>query len=116
MTFPAGVSVVKLPGSSGRMLIESGSKLTIKAPAGASVIFLIGGLFTTQSGAKVVLAGGIKANHVAYVVDHDVTLGSHSSAMGTMLALTGNCMLDNKSTLKGALICESSATFGVEPR
>ncbi len=111
MTFPTGVNVVKLPGTLGRMLIESGSKLTNKASKGSSVIFLIGGLFTTQSKAKVVLAGGIKAKNVAYVVDGDVTLGTRSSVIGTMLAPTGSCMLDHKSALTGAIICESSVTF-----
>jgi choice-of-anchor A domain-containing protein len=108
MSFPAGTNVVAL---TGRMLIESGSKLTIKAPAGASVIFQIGTLFTTQSSAKIVLSGGIKPGRVAYLLDGDVTLGTKSSVMGTLLAPSGNCMMDSGSKLAGAIICENSVTF-----
>jgi hypothetical protein len=109
MVFPAGTSVVAI---SGRMLIEPKSKLTVKASAGSSVIFLVGTLFSTTFGAKVALAGGIKANNVAYVVDDDVTLGTNASVMGTILATASNCMLDDSSKLKGALLCGTSVTFG----
>jgi choice-of-anchor A domain-containing protein len=108
MTFPNGTSVVAV---TGRMLMESGSKLTIKAPAGASVIFLIGTLFTTQSSAKVSLSGGIKPGKIAYVLNGDVTLGTKSSVMGTLIAPSGNCMLDHGSKLDGAVICNDSVTF-----
>jgi hypothetical protein len=105
MKFPSGTSVVAV---TTRMLIESESVLTIKASPVSSVIFLVGTLFTTQSHARIVLAGGIKANNVAYVVNNDVTLGSNSSVMGTMIAPSGNCMLDDMSRFKGALLCGSS--------
>jgi hypothetical protein len=95
-----------------RMLIESDSVLTIKAPSGSSVIFLVGTLFTTQSHARIVLVGGIKANNVIYLVNNDVTLVTGSSVMGTMIAPSGACVLDDMSKLKGALICGSSVTFG----
>ena len=108
MRFPAGTSVV----ATSSMLIENNSKLTIRAPRDASVIFQVGGLLTTQLHGKIVLAGGIQADHLAFVVGADVTLGQHSSVMGTVLAPSGNCTLDDGSRLKGALFCDSSVTFG----
>ena len=103
-----GTSVVAL---AGRMLLDSDSKLTIKAPAGSSVIFLVGTLFSTTFHAKITLAGGIKASNVAYVVDDEVTLGTGASVMGTIRAPSSSCMLDFSSKLKGALLCGTSVTF-----
>ncbi|HYM01501.1 MAG TPA: ice-binding family protein, partial [Stellaceae bacterium] len=111
MTFGAGTSTVLIQGGFGRLLIESGSTLTIQAPANASVVFLVSSLFTLQSKAKIKLAGGIKANNIAYLVTGDTTFGTSSSFAGTVIG-GGGCMADAKAKLVGALLCENSVTFG----
>jgi hypothetical protein len=45
------------------------------------------------------------------VLDGDVTLGKKSSMIGTLLAPSGNCMLDGRSKLTGAIISATSVTF-----
>lgn len=117
MKFPAGVNVVELNGMFPRMLIESHATLTIDAPKGSSVIFLVGTEFSATFHAKITLSGGIKANNVAYVVGtsatpgSDATIGDGSSADGTILAPAGNCTLNIMSKLTGALICKGSVNF-----
>jgi hypothetical protein len=112
MTFGSGVNVFLVSGMFGRFLVESSSTLTIQAPAGASVVFLVAQNFTLQSKAKIVLKGGIKANSVAYVVAGDTIFGVSSSFAGTVLSAGGTCMADAKAKITGALLCEDAVTFG----
>ena len=111
MTFGSGVNVFLVAGLFGRFLVESSSTLTIQAPAGASVVFLVAQNFTLQSKAKIVLKGGIKPNSVAYVVAGDTIFGANSSFAGTVLSASGNCMADNKAKLVGAVLCEDAVSF-----
>jgi hypothetical protein len=108
MQFNQGVNVVAV---GTRFLVESGSKLTIDAPAGASVIFLITGDLSIGFQAKVKLSGGIKEDSVAYVVSDEALLGVESSIPGTILAGTGNCLTYHKAKITGALMCNQAISL-----
>lgn len=108
MSFGPGVNVIAV---SGRFLVGSASDLTLRAPLGASVVFLASSGLSMAFEGKIHLAGGIKRNAVAYVVTDSVLLGVKSLVPGTIIATSGSCLAYDRAKISGALMCNGGIAF-----
>jgi hypothetical protein len=95
---------------------ESGSAMQLTGPvtldaegdADAVFIFQAGTTLTTASASSVVLENGAQACHVFWEVGSSATLGSTTSFVGTILALT-SVTLDSGASVNGRLFAQTGA-------
>lgn len=111
MTLGSGVHVIAI---SGRMLIGGASRLLLRAPVDATIVFLVSGDFTMHERAHIELTGGVRRDSVAYVVAGSVLLGDNSALFGTVLADSGSCLAYERARIRGAMFC--NAGIAISPR
>ena len=82
--------------------------LTLKGDASSVFIFQCTSSLITGSGSKVVLLGGVNPCNVFWQVTSSATLGSGSTFVGTILALT-SITVDSGVTVDGKLLAQNAA-------
>jgi len=93
--------------NSGIVVSES---LTFYGPPDAIWILQISGVMAINSGARIILAGGAKAENIFWAVSGGATLGTTSHTEGIILSMT-TVVMQTGSTLNGAALAQTATTL-----